>query len=70
MGKGIDSVFLHFGVRMEDMEIIEQSCRDNQLDVDWLKEYILKPYHEERNNQNFVEEKKIIKIIRKALKTV
>lgn len=68
--KGIDNVFLHYGIRKEDMELIEQSCRDKEIDAEWLKENILKPYHEERNNQNFVEEKKIAKILKKALKNV
>lgn len=70
MAKGIDRVFLHYGVRKEDMEIIEQSCRDNDIDTEWLKENILKPYNEERNNQNVVEEKKLAKILKKALKNI
>ena len=70
MRKGIDSTFLHFGVRNEDMALIEQACQDSDIDTEWLKEQILKPYNEERNNQNFVEEKKLTKILKKALKNV
>ena len=70
MKKGIDRTFLHYGVRMEDMAQIEQSCQDSGVDADWLKEYILKPYNEERNNQNVVEEKKLSKIVKKALKNL
>lgn len=70
MSKGLDRVFLHYGVRKEDMALIEQSCRDNNIDEEWLKEHILKPYNEERNNQNVVEEKKLMKILKKALKNV
>lgn len=70
MSKGLDRVFLHYGVRKEDMALIEQSCRDNDIDEEWLKEHILKPYNEERNNQNVVEEKKLMKILKKALKNV
>ena len=70
MSKGLDSIFLHYGVRKEDMALIEQSCRDNDIDENWLKEYILKPYNEERNNQNVVEEKKLMKILKKAIKNV
>ncbi len=70
MAKGLDRVFLHYGVRKEDMELIEQLCRDNDIDAEWLKEYILKPYNEERNNQNVVDEKKLTKILKKALKAV
>ena len=70
MSKGLDNIFLHYGVRKEDMTLIEQSCRDNDIDENWLKEEILKPYNEERNNQNVVEEKKLMKILKKALKNV
>ena len=70
MRKGIDSMFLHYGVRNEDMAMIEQSCQDSDINADWLKDNILKPYNEERNNQNVVEEKKLIKILKKALKNL
>ena len=68
--KGIDSTFLYYGVRTEDMALIEQACQDSDINTEWLKEQILKPYNEERNNQNFVEEKKLTKILKKALKNV
>ncbi len=70
MRKGIDSTFLHYGVRNEDMAMIEQSCQDSDINADWLKDNILKPYNEERNNQNVVEEKKLVKILKKALKNL
>lgn len=70
MRKGIDSTFLHYGVRREDMALIEQSCQDSGINAEWIKESILKPYNEERNNQNFVEEKKLVKIVKKALKNL
>lgn len=68
MKKGVDSTFLHYGVRQEDMALIEQSCRDNDIDAEWMKEKILKPYHKDRNNQNYVDDKNISKILKKALK--
>lgn len=68
--KGIDSVFLHYGIRKEDMELIEQSCNESGIDSEWLKEDVLKPFHEERNNQNVVEEKKVAKILKKAIKNI
>lgn len=70
MRKGIDSTFLHYGVRREDLALIEQSCEDSGINGEWLKENILKPYNEERNNQNVVEEKKLTKILKKALKNL
>ncbi|MCQ2255234.1 MAG: hypothetical protein MJZ29_07035 [Bacteroidaceae bacterium] len=70
MKKSVDSTFLHYGVRQEDMALIEQSCRDNDIDSEWMKQSILKPYHEERNNQNFVDDKKLARILKKALKEI
>ena len=67
MKKGLDRCFLHYGIRQEDMDIIEQACKSAEIDSDWMKEYILKPYNEERNNEN-VDEKKLKSIINKALK--
>lgn len=68
MKKGIDSTFLHYGIRREDMEVIEAACQENGIDEEWMKESILKMYHEERNNQNTLDEKALGKIIKKALK--
>lgn len=70
MKKGVDRCFLHYGIKLEDMNIIEQACFDEGIDADWLKDNILKPYHEERNNQNFVDDKKLAKILKKALKEI
>lgn len=70
MKKGIDGTFLHYGIRREDMEVIEQACQDSSIDSEWMKEYILKAYHEERNNQNTVDDKTLAKIIKKALKAI
>jgi len=68
MRKGIDSTFLHYGIRREDMEVIELACQENGIDEEWMKESILKAYHEERNNQNLLDDKTLSKIIKKALK--
>lgn len=70
MKKGIDGTFLHYGIRLEDMEIIEQTCQDNGIDEEWMKESILKEYHEERNNQNLLDDKTLGRIIKKALKAL
>lgn len=75
MNKGLDSIFLHYGVRKEDMAIIEQFCIDSGIDAEWMKEYILRELHSERNNQNVgddkkSEEKSIVKLLKKALKNL
>ena len=79
--KTIDSIFLHYGVQSGDMRIIEQACRDNDIDAEWLKEQILKPYNSQRNDENAVKDEKaeekekrerklISKILKKALKNL
>lgn len=49
MAKGLDSTFLHYGVRNDDMAIIEQSCRENVIGPEWIKEHFLKVYNARRN---------------------
>lgn len=69
MKKGLDRTFLHYGIRQEDMNIIEDAARGADIDPEWLKEYILKPYNEARNEEA-IDEKKLRKILNKALKEV
>lgn len=69
MKKGLDRTFLHYGIRQEDMEIIEDAARSADIDPDWMKEYILKPYNEARNEEA-VDEKKLRKILNNALKKI
>lgn len=68
--KTLDRTFLHYGVKQEDMELIEQACQTDDIDAEWFKEYILKAYNDERNNQNFVEERKRTRILKTALKNL
>ena len=70
--KGIDSTFLHYGIRTSDMDIIQELCTspDYQLDPDWVKDEILKLYNEGGNDQGVVEEKTIRQIIKNALKKI
>lgn len=72
MKKGIDGVFLHYGIRKEDMDLIEQLCQDPefQLDPEWVKEEILKQYNEGGNDEGVVEDKTIRQIIKNALKKI
>lgn len=69
MKKGLDRTFLHYGIRQEDMNIIEEAARSADIDPEWMKEYILKPYNEARNEEA-IDEKKLRKILNKALKEV
>ena len=70
--KGIDSTFLHYGIRTSDMDIIQELCTspDFQLNPDWVKDEILKLYNEGGNDQGVVEEKTSRQIIKNALKKI
>lgn len=45
MAKGIDQKFVQYGIRKEDLAIIQAICNAEGLDFDWLSEDILKAYH-------------------------
>lgn len=45
MTKGIDPKFVHYGIRMDDLAMIEAICATEDIDFDWLSEDILKAYH-------------------------
>lgn len=45
MQKGIDQKFVHYGIRKEDLALIEAICGKYEIDFDWLSEEILRTYH-------------------------
>lgn len=45
MAKGLDQKFLHYGIRREDLDLIESLCEKHNIDFDWLCEEILRKYH-------------------------
>lgn len=71
MKKGLDRTFLNYGIREDDMMLIESACQSEGIDADWLKDCILKPFQDERNNQNEanLDEKKVARILKKAQKS-
>ena len=72
MRKGIDRTFLHYGIRQEDMRLIEGACTTNEIDEDWLKEQILRSYQTEKSVSptDTVEDRNVEKILKKALKQI
>jgi len=69
MKKSIDRCFLHYGIRQEDMSIIEQVSQQADVDAEWLKENILKPYNEARNEEN-IDDKRLRKLLNSAIKKI
>jgi hypothetical protein len=68
--KGIDTTFVHYGIRKEDMAVIEQLCEKHQLDPEWVKEDLLKAFHEKKIRNQELDAKSIEKIIDKALQKI
>ena len=70
--KGLDRTFLNYGIKQDDMTLIENACQSEGIDAEWLKDCILKPFQEERNNQKEtnLDEKKVMRILKKALKEI
>ena len=65
--KGLDSTFIHYGIRKEDMAIIEKLAEEHQINFDWLQEYVLKEFHTFKTNNEELDANKIGKILEKAL---
>lgn len=69
MKKGLDRCFLHYGIRQEDMNIIEQVSQQADVDAEWLKENVLKPYNEARNEES-IDDKRLRKLLNNAIKKI
>jgi hypothetical protein len=65
--KGLDTTFVHYGIRKEDMDIIAALCTEHQIEFDWVKEELLKEFHEKKIRNQDVDDKSIEKILEKAL---
>jgi len=65
--KGLDTKFIHYGIREEDMNTIEQLCQENEVDFSWLQENILREFHSLKISNEELDQKTIEKIIEKAL---
>lgn len=68
--KSLDTTFLHYGIRKEDLSMIEVLCTEHQIEFDWLKEEILKEFHEKKINNEDLDDKSIEKIIEKAIQQI
>lgn len=67
MSKGLDTSFVHYGIRKDDLEILESLATKHNLDWDWVLESVLKPYHEQKTKNENPDERVLMKLIEKAL---
>ena len=70
INKGLDTTFIHFGIRKDDMEIINNLCAAPAFGSARLDANILKEFHNRKINKEDIDSKKIEKIIEKALNKI
>jgi hypothetical protein len=68
--KGLDTTFLHYGIRKEDISLIETLCTEHKLEFDWVRDEILKEFHEKKIRTQEVDEKTVEKVIEKAIQKI
>ena len=44
----LDRDFLNYGIRKEDLELIDLLCETHKLDKEWIREEILAPFHAQK----------------------
>ena len=67
MTKGLDTAFLHYGIRRSDLDLLETLAQTHGLDFTWIQEEILKIYHEQKVRDPDLDETALRKIVEKAI---
>lgn len=70
MAKGIDQKFVHYGIRKDDLSMIEAICDAEGIDFDWLSEEILKAYHAKKVDAIEIDDASTEEIIRSAIQRI
>ncbi len=70
--EGLDNNFINYGIRSNDLKVIEALCMDMdfQLDYEWLKEDILKEYHKRKVNDIELSDADVEAVINKAVQRI
>ena len=69
MTKGLDTTFVHYGIRKADLTLIHRLADEHGLPPDWLDE-LLRTYHEKRVRNEAMEEKDILKLLNEQLDAI
>ena len=67
MSKGIDQKFVHYGIRRDDLSMIERICEMENIDFDWVSEEILKAYHARKVDMIEMDDASTEEIVRSAI---
>lgn len=70
MSKGIDSKFVHYGIRRDDLSTIEAICLANEIDFNWISEDVLKAYHARKVDMIEIDDATTEDIIRSAIQKI
>lgn len=70
MAKGIDQKFVHYGIRKEDLSMIEAICDAESVGFEWLSEEILKAYHAKKVDAIEIDDATTEEIIRAAIQKI
>lgn len=70
MAKGIDQKFVHYGIRKDDLSMIEAICETEGIDFEWLSEDILKAYHAKKVDMIEMSDNDTENIIRAAIQKI
>lgn len=70
MTKGLDRKFLHYGIRKDDLSMIENICDTEDIDFEWLSEEILKVYHAKKVEKIELDDATAEDIIRAAIQKI
>ncbi|MDE6084507.1 MAG: hypothetical protein K2G11_08450 [Muribaculaceae bacterium] len=70
MAKGIDQKFVHYGIRKDDLSMIEAICDAEGIDFEWLSEDILKAYHAKKVDAIEIDDATTEDIIRTAIQKI
>lgn len=61
---------MHYGIRKDDLAMIENICNAEQIDFDWLSEEILKNYHAKKVDVIEIDDVTTEEIIRAAIQKI
>lgn len=68
--EGLDNNFVNYGIRQDDLRIIDALCQQKNLNFDWIKEEILKEYHKKKVTNIDITDSDTEAVINKALQGV
>lgn len=69
MRKTLDNTFIQYGIRKDDMALVEMLARKHGLDFDWVQS-LLKSLHAEKVKNEELDDKTVERIIESALERV